>query len=328
MDRIEFFKSFPLLPPQSLDPLVAKGCIELDENGECIQIAIDVSAANGIYCVDAIESTPEVSQYLASKKNELDIRFKQCTSALSFVKEIQHVLNGALERSAKHTSKFYSRLIDDCEQHVGWENVDSFDRETQILTLWLYDASKRRHNVYANFISESFSSDIEDESVPMEIGICRYLEALGKKCEELGECWKMLDDIDNSFCVLQPQSPKRSELWRRVAVGRLASALVEVSSDRFYPRITVYGPSNIAEPLNAKAKATPTVWSSTRTARENVETILGLQLPEPESFDQRDIKLECGICFAYRVEGEDADQVCSSDPCAQPFHRSCLIQVE
>ncbi|KAJ2605526.1 hypothetical protein EV177_006131 [Coemansia sp. RSA 1804] len=149
-----------------------------------------------------------------------------------------------------------------------------------------------------------------------------------QKCEELGECWKMLDDIDNSFCVLQPQSPKRSELWRRVAVGRLASALVEVSSDRFYPRITVYGPSNIAEPLNAKAKATPTVWSSTRTARENVETILGLQLPEPESFDQRDIKLECGICFAYRVEGEDADQVCSSDPCAQPFHRSCLIQVE
>ncbi|KAJ2663187.1 hypothetical protein IWW48_001508 [Coemansia sp. RSA 1200] len=154
--------------------------------------------------------------------------------------------------------------------------------------------------------------DIEDES----------------KCEELDECWKLLDDIDNSFCVLQPQSPKRSELWRRVAVGRLASALVEVSSDRFYPRITVYGPSSIAEPLNAKARATPTVWSSTRMARENVETILGLQLPEPESFDQRDIKLECGICFAYRIEGEDADQVCSSDPCAQPFHRSCLIQVE
>ncbi|KAJ2517299.1 hypothetical protein GGI11_003194 [Coemansia sp. RSA 2049] len=66
MDRIEFFKTFPLLPPQSLDPL-----------------------------------------------------------------------NGALERSAKHTSKFYSRLIDDCEQHVGWENVDSFDKETQMLTLWL-----------------------------------------------------------------------------------------------------------------------------------------------------------------------------------------------
>ncbi|KAJ2559535.1 hypothetical protein EV175_000293 [Coemansia sp. RSA 1933] len=236
MDRIEFFKNFPLLPPQSLDPLIAKGCIELEEGGECIQIAIDTGATDGIYCVDAIKSTPEVDQFLESRRSDLDIRFKQCTSAVSFVKELQYSL-------------------------------------------------------------------------------------------KLNGCWDMLDDIDASLCVLQPQNPKRSDLWRRVAVGELASALLEVSSDRYYPRITVYGPSSVAGPLNAKAKTAQTKWVATQSVRENLETIYGSPMPEPESFDQKDIKLECGICFTYRIETEDADQVCASDTCAQPFHRSCLIQV-
>ncbi|KAJ2625946.1 hypothetical protein GGI26_000030 [Coemansia sp. RSA 1358] len=265
MDHIEFYRNFPLLPPQSLDPLKADGYIEIGEVG-------------------------------------------------------------MTELSVKHTSKFYSRIIDECDKEVGWDNVESFDKELQIMTIMLIDEAKKEHKVYVDFASENFSSDIDENSVSMEFGLKKYMDVLRKKCEQLADCWALLDDVDSSLCVLQPQNPKRSELWRRLAVSDFASALLEVVPDLFCPQITVYGPNSIAAPLNAKVKGARGMWNGALSARANLEAIFDFPLPEPGSFNQKDIKLECGICFSYRAENEDADQICSSDPCAQPFHRKCLVQ--
>ncbi|KAJ2311983.1 hypothetical protein IWW54_002345 [Coemansia sp. RSA 2705] len=206
MEHIDFYKQFPLLIPESLDPLKANGYIEVAE------VSIDATVTRGTYGTNVVKSTPDITQFLCGKKHELDARFQQCTSGLAFAKELQHSL----------------------------------------------------------------------------------------KCEQLQECWDLLDDVDSTLCVLQPQHPKRFELWRRIAVSNLATALVETSPDRLVPKIIC--------------------------VRTNIETMLELQLPEKLSFDQQDLKLDCGICFAFNSNGETADQLCTSDMCAQPFHRTCLVQ--
>ncbi|KAJ2840748.1 hypothetical protein FBU31_000167 [Coemansia sp. 'formosensis'] len=144
----------------------------------------------------------------------------------------------------------------------------------------------------------------------------------------MNEPWRVLDDIDRSLQVLQPQHPRRYDLWRRVAVGELANALIEVSPDRYHPKLVVYGPASIAGPLNSRAKDMRIEWNSSRSVKDNLEDILGIQLPGPSAVYQEDSKIKCGICLSFDDGAEIADQVCSSDQCAQSFHRQCLIQVQ
>jgi len=37
--------------------------------------------------------------------------------------------------------------------------------------------------------------------------------------------------------------------------------------------------------------------------------------------------VECGICYAYRMEEEIPDEVCNDSRCQQAYHKSCLIEV-
>ncbi|PIA19577.1 hypothetical protein COEREDRAFT_84213 [Coemansia reversa NRRL 1564] len=328
MEHVEFFKSFPLLVPESLAPLKADGYIDIPEGAQ-VRLCIDTTPMQGAYCVDAIKSTAEAELILQSKKQELDIRFSQCTSAISFVSELRHSLIGILPNNQAKKSKYYSQIVKECDEKVGWDCIETFNDESQTMTanLSCRDSAGRTHSVYINFENETLTSDIEEKSVSMDsICLARYLELLAEKCKKLASCWDTLDDIDESICVLQPQHSKRFELWRRIAVEELATALVEVSPDCNYPRIVVYGPSSVADPLNAKVKKnTNALWSTSRKARKNLEAVLECQLPET-NFDQEDVKLDCGICFSFMNDSEAADQLCPNDTCAQPFHRKCLVE--
>ncbi|KAJ1653399.1 hypothetical protein GGF38_005149, partial [Coemansia sp. RSA 25] len=127
-------------------------------------------------------------------------------------------------------------------------------------------------------------------------------------CLQMSEPWKVLDDIDRSLCVLQPQHPRRSDLWRRVAVGELTSALIEVSPARYYPKVVVYGPASVAGPLNSRAKDIRVQWNSSRGVRENLEDILDLAFPEQSTLHRQDDMIKCGICLAFRDGDDTADQ--------------------
>lgn len=37
--------------------------------------------------------------------------------------------------------------------------------------------------------------------------------------------------------------------------------------------------------------------------------------------------MECGICYAYRLQSAIPDQVCNDPRCGQPFHQVCLYEV-
>lgn len=41
----------------------------------------------------------------------------------------------------------------------------------------------------------------------------------------------------------------------------------------------------------------------------------------------KDFSMDCGICYAYRLDGAIPDQVCDDSRCGQPFHQACLYEV-
>ncbi|KAJ1738274.1 hypothetical protein IWW42_001560 [Coemansia sp. RSA 1085] len=189
------------------------------------------------------------------------------------------------------------------------------------------DDAGRQHSVVVNFETSMFSSDIESTPVSMEtIGLEGYLDRLEQKSKQLAESWDLLDDVDATLCVLQPQRAKRHELWRRIAVSDVCTAMLEVSPERTQPpKIAVYGPHSQARALSQHVKARRHLWRAGDSVRVNLERVLQLTLPEPQF--EAEMRLECGICFAFMSdEGVAADQLCSSETCAQPFHNACLAQ--
>lgn len=41
----------------------------------------------------------------------------------------------------------------------------------------------------------------------------------------------------------------------------------------------------------------------------------------------KDFSMDCGICYAYRLDGAIPDQVCDDSHCGQTFHQVCLYEV-
>lgn len=38
--------------------------------------------------------------------------------------------------------------------------------------------------------------------------------------------------------------------------------------------------------------------------------------------------MDCGICYAYQLDGAIPDQVCDYFQCGQSFHQICLYEVK
>jgi hypothetical protein len=47
----------------------------------------------------------------------------------------------------------------------------------------------------------------------------------------------------------------------------------------------------------------------------------------PALLFSQDFSLECGICYAYRLDNAIPESACDDPRCAQPFHTSCLYEV-
>ena len=41
----------------------------------------------------------------------------------------------------------------------------------------------------------------------------------------------------------------------------------------------------------------------------------------------KDFSMECGICYAYRLNDLIPDKACDDSRCGQPFHSLCLYEV-
>lgn len=50
--------------------------------------------------------------------------------------------------------------------------------------------------------------------------------------------------------------------------------------------------------------------------------------PSSSTLVFQDFAKDCGICYAYRLEGSVPDQVCDDPRCGQPFHQACLYEVK
>ncbi|XP_060024975.1 E3 ubiquitin-protein ligase FANCL isoform X1 [Lagenorhynchus albirostris] len=152
----------------------------------------------------------------------------------------------------------------------------------------------------------------------------QFLAAL----ESLKAFWDVMDEIDEKTWVLEPEKPTRSATARRIALGNNASINIEVDPRHptMLPECCFLGADHVVKPLGIRLSRNIHLWDPENSLLQNLKDVLEIDFPAPAILEKSDFSMDCGICYAYQLDGAIPDQVCDNSQCGQPFHQICLYE--
>uniref|UniRef100_A0A8D1LLU0 E3 ubiquitin-protein ligase FANCL n=2 Tax=Sus scrofa TaxID=9823 RepID=A0A8D1LLU0_PIG len=152
----------------------------------------------------------------------------------------------------------------------------------------------------------------------------QFLEAL----ESLKAFWDVMDEIDEKTWVLEPEKPTRSATARRIALGNNSSINIEVDPRHptMLPECCFLGADHVVKPLGIKLSRNIHLWDPENSLLQNLKDVLEIDFPARAILEKSDFSMDCGICYAYQLDGVIPDQVCDNAQCGQSFHQVCLYE--
>ncbi|XP_059799271.1 E3 ubiquitin-protein ligase FANCL isoform X2 [Balaenoptera ricei] len=232
--------------------------------------------------------------------------------------------------------QFYSSLIEEIGT-LGWDKLVYVDACFSTIKLKAEDASGREHlitvKLKAKYPAESpdcivdfpvsFSVSWTPQSSLISIH-SQFLAAL----ESLKAFWDVMDEIDEKTWVLEPEKPTRSATARRIALGNNASINIEVDPRHptMLPECCFLGADHVVKPLGIRLSRNIHLWDPENSLLQNLKDVLEIDFPARAILEKSDFSMDCGICYAYQLDGAIPDQVCDNSRCGQPFHQICLYE--
>ncbi|KAI1240350.1 hypothetical protein IHE44_0008767 [Lamprotornis superbus] len=268
-------------------------------------------------------------------------RLHSCPDLVSFMVELKTVLEIALKNTQDlhipRPPEYYSCLVRDLEI-LGWNRVAYVDTGLTTVKLKAEDSCGRQHLITLK-LNAKYPTEppdcLVDFPVPFAVSWMpqnslidiynQFLAAL----ESLKEFWDALDEIDGKTWVLEPENPTRSATTRRIAIGNNVSVNVEVDPrhPNMLPECYFLGADHEVNPLRTKLNSNMHLWDPEISLLQNLRELLEIDFPSRAVLEKSDFAKDCGICYAYRLEGSAPDQVCDDPRCGQPFHQACLYEV-
>ncbi|KAJ6667071.1 hypothetical protein lerEdw1_019075 [Lerista edwardsae] len=299
----------PLLLPQNREGSVYEGFVTAQGRDFHIRILLplDRQVKNA-----RIQCSWRLKKVLGGYQQILKQRLQQSLDLVSFMVELKTILEVALKNTpelhAPPPPQYYSDLIRDIET-LGWNKVVFIDPGFGTIKLKAEDSSGRDHVITLK-LNPKYPSEPPDCLVDLPVPFAvswspqssllsihsQFLAAL----ESLKEFWNALDEIDEKTWVLEPEKPTRSATLRRIAL--------------------------VVNPLKIKLNSNIHLWDPEISLLSNLKEVLEIDFPSREALKQSDFSMDCGICYAYRLEGAIPDQVCDDPHCGQPFHQACLFE--
>ncbi|XP_073247979.1 E3 ubiquitin-protein ligase FANCL-like [Porites lutea] len=303
----------------------------------CIQIPDHKSMENA-----RIECGWKLRHLLRGYEGVIKQRLAQSRDLPSFLVELKSILEKLLkcQRSEKVGSgpKFYTHLVTELEA-IGWDKLAFVDPSFEVLKFAARDNRDREHFITVHLSSQHpqvaptcttelpgqhFSFSWNSQSHPLEQLYQQFQQVL---CQ-FENFWDMLDEIDCNTWVLEPDHPSRSCTNRRIALGNNASIQIDLNptNPRLLPECRFLGADNVILPLREHLNANIQAWNPQLSVLENLESLLGQKFPSPSTTKKEDFSMECGICYAYRLNDLIPDKACDDSRCGQPFHSLCLYE--
>ncbi|XP_023642623.1 E3 ubiquitin-protein ligase FANCL isoform X2 [Capsella rubella] len=241
------------------------------------------------------------------------------------------------------SSSFYRIVYSEIEE-IGWELLRRLGGDLTFFSFHVLDKKRRAHILEIQLHRDypksppSVSADVP-YMFTLEWSTSSRLKDVmhqfQKHLDDLQDFWSVLDDIDKSLSVVDAKQPSRA------SPGTIASSLSISTSTTLSPyqnRCRFIGPVPPATHMNNLHnlwRRNSKKWSKEVSFPENLECILGTELPKPPGLQEEDDhqQIECGICYAQFLptdaelgarSGTRTDYTCESISCNKSFHSLCL----
>ncbi|XP_037580498.1 E3 ubiquitin-protein ligase FANCL-like [Dermacentor silvarum] len=340
-DRVdsEILKRFPLLLPLNESCTEYKGFLKILDEDFFVHLSIGDVHNPDTYC---LSGDWDLQQLMISSGKNFDELFSKCKSASHFLMEFCNMMEIVLQsrkrcRTFDPAPEIFSRIMADVE-HCGWENLEHINMSGDEIHLKYIDQSKRKHVLKIHF-SEAFPVDepMVEPDLPIQLefywnsdGTLKQIyEKFKEEIERLQEFWAAMDDLDSNCWVLDPASPRHSDCYRRIALGKNVSVAIVVQprSPKAFPRLEFCGPHRAVSAHEEAVEQNKCKWDSNGLISANLASLLSMELPSRSCAQPpEDVDCACGICYSYLLEGHIPDKLCQSSRCNKPFHQSCLAE--
>jgi E3 ubiquitin-protein ligase FANCL len=139
-----------------------------------------------------------------------------------------------------------------------------------------------------------------------------------------------MDEIDHNTWVLDPESPSRSCVYRRIVISSSTSVHLTVNPMKCLdvPDCTLLGPTHAIDPLKNILYSQLHKWNNSVSLLTNLQMVLSLEFPLCSTTNKDDYVVECGICYAHRLHDNETtpDITCNNHHCVQVYHYFCLYE--
>nr|XP_054485177.1 E3 ubiquitin-protein ligase FANCL isoform X2 [Agelaius phoeniceus] len=332
----------PLLLPQDRHGTAYEGFVTAQGRNFHIRILlpVDLQLKNA-----RIECSWHLKRILHGYRHILKQRLHSCPDLVSFMMELKTVLEIALKNTQDlhipRPPEYYSCLVRDLEI-LGWNRVAYVDTGLSTVKLKAEDSCGRQHLITLK-LNAKYPTEppdcLVDFPVPFAVSWMPQVTAPANSLmdiynqflaalESLKEFWDALDEIDGKTWVLEPENPTRSATTRRIAIGNNVSVNIEVDPrhPNMLPECYFLGAGHEVNPLRTKLNNNMHLWDPEVSLLQNLRELLGIDFPSRAVLEKSDFAKDCGICYAYRLEGSAPDHVCDDPRCGQPFHQACLYE--
>ncbi|XP_033104932.1 E3 ubiquitin-protein ligase FANCL-like [Anneissia japonica] len=268
-------------------------------------------------------------------------RLQQCQQLSAFLEELRSLVDSAVRTNKMFESlstapALYGKLINEISI-VKWDRVVDIDECFQKVKLQTIDSSAREHYISVHISSQypneapECSTDLPSEfslQWNSKMSLVDVLQQFDKAVERHQTFWNVLDEIDKSTWVLEPEKPCRKDAARRIALGNNASIQIVVNPlhPTQLPECRFLGADQTIKPLRDNMNRSLQMWDSSKSVLSNLQELMNITFPSPISSKKEDFCSECSICYLYRLDGAIPDKVCKFPACNKAFHQICLYE--
>ncbi|KAM8945332.1 E3 ubiquitin-protein ligase FANCL [Pelodytes ibericus] len=327
----------PLLLPQDLHGRVYDGFITLQDKDFRLRIILpaDLKLQKA-----RVQCSWHLKKVLQGYHQIVKQILQHSSSLSSFMMELKTILEAAVKNTnvlqTPPAPQYYSCLLKDIED-LGWDKLSYVDTEFSTIKLKMEDSSGREHlitlKLTARYPSEAPECNIEcpvpfTSSWTAKSTLRNIYDQVLSTLESLKDFWDALDEIDKNTWVLEPEKPTRSATMRRIAIGNNVSITIDLDPRHptLLPECYFLGADHVVNPLREKLNSNIHLWDPESSLLQNLKDVLEIEFPSKSLSEKADFSMDCGICYAYRLESSIPDQVCDDPRCGQPFHQACLYE--
>jgi E3 ubiquitin-protein ligase FANCL len=359
---------FPQLVPEDSTFTSYSGFIEI--KGEHFKLALCsgarqpsaevskfVGKSSGPISGTTVYGCAKLHALLAGSEELLQKRLHQSPTLGAFCLEFKHLVGQLLLRaqttsSAASAAKlplaaYYTRLLAEINQ-IGWDHVTALSHELNRISFRFFDSQKREHNLdlilsadypmSAPSCNHQLPAKFEPKWNGRNSCLADIFSQFQAQLEVYQEIWRVLDDIDQHTCVVEPAIPLRSDLVRRILISKLLSLRIEFSIQNplGVPVYSFIGAESAVAPLREKMSSRVHEWDYRKTVRENFAFLTSIEFPAPQPKDlgasHMDVSAgiseseHCAICYGYKLENAIPDQICDNSSCNRAYHAKCLYE--